>query len=379
MAIENKQIRWVWGVLVSIPVVLKNKMIGFNVGDNGSGRDRTQMIARDPNGDEHTFITVEEIQDYIDVELNSFNSGSVYVLVTSLAEFKTASESFGNFTIYCNDGAGYGITITDSIIDNIAPVGIKRVIGNNGVAFNMLASAAVPVTEWEFTVATGAELNIEGQIRLETYGTSYTAIDNDGDGIMRVSEVLDVSIGTTSNFLLFHFAGNPLKFLIECNNTSYDINTTTASFAIWSGKYTQTKEKLYEVTNGSEKNTIVRVDQDIGIGPSGIFTKVVCETNRTATPGLSKSYLRFISETLGVDTEFTQIEFNRGSQNGSLPAYVSFRVDNGAASLTRVLTLYGDGAVEMPGLKSGPSQGLAGASVNELWRDTADNTVKIGV
>jgi len=33
----------------------------------------------------------------------------------------------------------------------------------------------------------------------------------------------------------------------------------------------------------------------------------------------------------------------------------------------------------LTGLKSGANQGAAGAAVNELWRDTADNTVKIGV
>ena len=37
------------------------------------------------------------------------------------------------------------------------------------------------------------------------------------------------------------------------------------------------------------------------------------------------------------------------------------------------------GGVFMGSLKSGANQGAAGAAANELWRDTADNTIKLGV
>lgn len=39
----------------------------------------------------------------------------------------------------------------------------------------------------------------------------------------------------------------------------------------------------------------------------------------------------------------------------------------------------GNGSITASGLKSGANQGAAGALVNELWKDTTDNTVKVGV
>jgi len=38
-----------------------------------------------------------------------------------------------------------------------------------------------------------------------------------------------------------------------------------------------------------------------------------------------------------------------------------------------------DGGIFMSTLKSGANQGAAGAAAGELWRDTADNSVKLGV
>jgi len=49
--------------------------------------------------------------------------------------------------------------------------------------------------------------------------------------------------------------------------------------------------------------------------------------------------------------------------------------DDGAA----VLTVVNDGGVFLTGIKSGSTQGAAGAAANELWHDTDDNTIKIGV
>ena len=44
-----------------------------------------------------------------------------------------------------------------------------------------------------------------------------------------------------------------------------------------------------------------------------------------------------------------------------------------------ILSLQADGGILANKLKSGTTQGNAGAIINELWRDTADNTIKIGV
>ena len=44
-----------------------------------------------------------------------------------------------------------------------------------------------------------------------------------------------------------------------------------------------------------------------------------------------------------------------------------------------ILSLKADGGVFANKLKSGTTQGNAGAKAKELWHDTTDNTIKIGV
>ena len=50
---------------------------------------------------------------------------------------------------------------------------------------------------------------------------------------------------------------------------------------------------------------------------------------------------------------------------------------NASMSDTRMRIDY-DGGVFMTGLKSGTDQTNAGAATNELWVDTADQTIKLG-
>lgn len=51
---------------------------------------------------------------------------------------------------------------------------------------------------------------------------------------------------------------------------------------------------------------------------------------------------------------------------------------NGSTTIAAAVDIYGDG-VFMNVLKSGANQGAAGAAANELWVDTADQTIKLGV
>jgi len=46
---------------------------------------------------------------------------------------------------------------------------------------------------------------------------------------------------------------------------------------------------------------------------------------------------------------------------------------------TRAVDILTDGGIKMSNLKSGVNQAGAGAAANELWVDTADNSIKIGV
>eukprot|EP00919_Chromeraceae_sp_WS-2016_P030963 GHVR01073217.1.p1 GENE.GHVR01073217.1~~GHVR01073217.1.p1 ORF type:complete len:377 (-),score=48.20 GHVR01073217.1:305-1435(-) len=54
--------------------------------------------------------------------------------------------------------------------------------------------------------------------------------------------------------------------------------------------------------------------------------------------------------------------------------------DDGTILMDDILNLdLGDGGIFMTKLKSGANQGAAGAAANELWVDTADQTIKLGV
>ena len=55
-----------------------------------------------------------------------------------------------------------------------------------------------------------------------------------------------------------------------------------------------------------------------------------------------------------------------------------FKTKDFANEIERMRLLY-DGGLKLSSLKSGTSQGTAGASADELWIDTADNSIKIGV
>ena len=65
--------------------------------------------------------------------------------------------------------------------------------------------------------------------------------------------------------------------------------------------------------------------------------------------------------------------------------YIKFNVHNGTLDTTIIpLELFGDGAVRLPLLKSGATQGGAGAAAGELWITSShaslpDNVIMIGV
>ena len=47
--------------------------------------------------------------------------------------------------------------------------------------------------------------------------------------------------------------------------------------------------------------------------------------------------------------------------------------------LFRSMTIKSDGGIFLNNLKSGATQGAAGAAAGELWHDTDDDTIKIGI
>ena len=62
---------------------------------------------------------------------------------------------------------------------------------------------------------------------------------------------------------------------------------------------------------------------------------------------------------------------------GRLDADNSFRISEFGVGYP--FYLIPGGGIFMPNIKSGATQGAAGAAAGELWRDTADNSVKLGV
>jgi len=182
MALETglikRQIRRVWGFLVS-PVSLKNKMMGFNEGDNGSGRDRTQQIAKGPTGIEHTFITIDEIEDYVKSEISSFNSGNdIYVKVTTMDELITAAALTGDFTIYADEGSNAGISAPNASFA-INCIGNKTLIGAGGIAFtydHIGVNCSI-----DFNVELGGTFEIRDSIYMKEYGNDFAYIQNAGE------------------------------------------------------------------------------------------------------------------------------------------------------------------------------------------------------
>lgn len=75
---------------------------------------------------------------------------------------------------------------------------------------------------------------------------------------------------------------------------------------------------------------------------------------------------------VGVNSDAQVIITPTGTGNSYVSYGANLLFSNG-------ITFDNTGAVFIANMKSGASQGAAGAAANELWRDTADNSVKLGV
>jgi len=133
MSVVKRQIRRAWGQLTA-KVALKNKMMGFNEGDNGAGRDRTEMIAKGPGGTEHTFITKPEVEDVATEIVNNLvtpGGDSPFTIVTTVDEFVTAMGSVDVENIWCDDGGGKGLVISSDGVA-VSPTVNKNIYGAGG-------------------------------------------------------------------------------------------------------------------------------------------------------------------------------------------------------------------------------------------------------
>jgi len=104
MAIFNYLIRHIEG-LIGTPATIQNKQIKTDIGENGSGRDRSQLVYKDSAGVEHVFGTTEELKDYVDEQIsintNLSSSEGTYspnVALTSNCTF-VANTSFNWFRL----------------------------------------------------------------------------------------------------------------------------------------------------------------------------------------------------------------------------------------------------------------------------------------
>ncbi len=79
-----------------------------------------------------------------------------------------------------------------------------------------------------------------------------------------------------------------------------------------------------------------------------------------------------------VELLFESTQTYTSTANGTLMTFLT--TPNGSTSRTRRMTIDEDGGIFMLSIKSGTTQGGAGAAVDELWVDTNDdNTIKLGV
>ena len=85
----QRLIRHIWGFLNN-PADIENKQQSFNEGDNGSGRDRTQLVAKGPTGILHEFRCWDETTDYVTTQFSVYNP-SVYIPVTTIGELNSAA------------------------------------------------------------------------------------------------------------------------------------------------------------------------------------------------------------------------------------------------------------------------------------------------
>jgi len=126
----------------------------------------------------------------------------------------------------------------------------------------------------------------------------------------------------------------------------------------------------------------INMDGDLTITQPSPEVRLVNDTEEDGDGGRESS-VRFKGEQSG--GELTTLAMIRGSHDGAaddekgqLEMLVNDTNDGNSPSKVGI-KIISDGGVYMANLKSGATQGAAGAAAGELWHDTDDETIKLGV
>lgn len=187
---------------------------------------------------------------------------------------------------------------------------------------------------------------------------------------------------TNSRELTIHIdsSGNPIiactgAEIIKVNNLinflggSRQGDNNAAQFGA-SADYSQfysTANQSFQINAGSVVDTNVRLEID---SAGDIKTK----TGIIRTIDSTDIVLSQVGLTGAGDYAIKQSAIGLTKINSSTGNAIRFSI----ADATK-MSVNSDGSVSMTGLKSGANQGAAGAAANELWVDTADQSIKLGV
>jgi hypothetical protein len=131
-------------------------------------------------------------------------------------------------------------------------------------------------------------------------------------------------------------------------------------------------------TTGDFTGELEVVNTDGGLNKIKIHRQLAGDV---ASPTTTGSLSMSMTDTATTDQTVADISSQADAGTGdAFSGILRLRAADDAGALATILSVYGDGGVFMPLLKSGADQGAAGAAANELYRDTNDgNTIKMGV
>ena len=278
--VVQRLIRWIWGTIAA-PASIENKQASFNEGDNGSGRDRTQMVAKGPTGTNHVFVTLDEIEDYVQQEIDDSTSAttSPFVVVTNSTEYVSAMESPIVQNVWCDDSSGEGIYIESNASDyDISVVSSKNVYGAGGYCLRLEDAATMTINVTYPSSDNGNEIKINYFDAIQFNGSSFTT-----GGILAFG-------GHSGNAHELNFEN------IEVSNDSINLRASDGETNMY-GKI------AYEICESelTEPLTTFGVDQAVNKLWSGKNTQLKTNSDNTITPvnthTVTKEVGNFTSET----------------------------------------------------------------------------------
>lgn len=319
----QRLVRRIWGTIAS-PKVPDNKQVAFNEGDNGSGRDRTQMIAKGPTGTSHVYITVQEIEDYVASAVNTnVISDNVYVTVSSESELDEALESSFDIAIMAIDYCNFSSTKTLDIIAN------KRIYALSN-DFISIDNSVTITFNFDSTGGRTEEIYCDFHSKINgQYDFGGNAAINSSGGVSGVDDRLRffdldrIFINSVTGYATVYF---------ENTNLRYPYNDTNATFDLWTKTSNSGRRYAFEEYHPVESHVFGDTDYD----HIKMYTGAI-------TPGYTSPYM-----TLGATDSLmigSSIDGSGLLQNSYLGSYIGgsglkvFCWNNGKASQSGLVSL----------------------------------------